>query len=56
MTAYYNEHDKFAAEWLRQLIKAGHIAGSMTFSQENIKRIQMLGFEVRRVFAPRSES
>jgi DNA (cytosine-5)-methyltransferase 1 len=26
MTAYYNEIDPFAAEWLRNLIKAGHIA------------------------------
>lgn len=26
MTAYYNEFDPFAAEWLRELIKAGHIA------------------------------
>ncbi len=26
MAAYYNEIDHFAAEWLRQLIKAGHIA------------------------------
>lgn len=25
MTAYYNEHDPFAASWLRELIKAGHI-------------------------------
>jgi len=25
MTAYYNEHDTFAAAWLRELIKAGHI-------------------------------
>jgi DNA (cytosine-5)-methyltransferase 1 len=24
--AYYNEHDKFAAAWLRELIKAGLIA------------------------------
>ncbi len=24
MTAYYNEHDPFAAAWLRELIKAGH--------------------------------
>lgn len=24
--AYYNEHDKFAAQWLRNLITAGHIA------------------------------
>lgn len=26
MSAYYNENDHFAAEWLRELIKAGHIA------------------------------
>jgi DNA (cytosine-5)-methyltransferase 1 len=26
MTAYYNEHDPFAAQWLRNLIAAGHIA------------------------------
>ena len=26
MTAYYNEHDPYAAAWLRELIKAGHIA------------------------------
>jgi DNA (cytosine-5)-methyltransferase 1 len=26
VTAYYNENDKFCAEWLRNLIAAGHIA------------------------------
>lgn len=26
MAAYYNEYDPFAASWLRELIKAGHIA------------------------------
>lgn len=26
MSAYYNEYDKFAAQWLRELIKAGLIA------------------------------
>jgi len=26
MTAYYNEFDPFAAQWLRNLIYAGHIA------------------------------
>ena len=27
MTAYYNEHDPYAAQWLRNLVAAGHIAG-----------------------------
>ena len=26
MTAYYNEHEPYAAQWLRHLIAAGHIA------------------------------
>lgn len=26
MSAYYNEIDEYAAQWLRNLIKAGHIA------------------------------
>ena len=26
MAAYYNEIDKGSAEWLRELIKGGHIA------------------------------
>jgi DNA (cytosine-5)-methyltransferase 1 len=26
MTAYYNEIDPFAAQWLRNLIAGGHIA------------------------------
>ena len=26
MAAYYNEIDKYAAQWLRNLIAAGHIA------------------------------
>ncbi len=26
MVAYYNENDPFAAAWLRELVKAGHIA------------------------------
>ena len=25
MTAYYNENDKYAAQWLRNLIAAGHL-------------------------------
>lgn len=26
MSAWYNEHDPYAAAWLRNLIEAGHIA------------------------------
>lgn len=26
MSAYYNENDPYAAQWLRNLIRAGHIA------------------------------
>ena len=25
MSCYYNENDRFAAQWLRNLMKAGHI-------------------------------
>lgn len=28
MTAYYNEIDPYAAQWLRNLINAGHIAAA----------------------------
>ena len=28
MTAYYNEHEPYAAQWLRHLIAAGHIANA----------------------------
>ena len=31
MRAYYNEHDPFAAAWLRNLIAAGHIAPGYTY-------------------------
>lgn len=39
MTAYYNEIDPFAAEWLRQLIKAGHIAPGVV-DQRDIRDIK----------------
>ena len=32
MSAYYNEIDPFAADWLRELIRAGHIAPGEAFS------------------------
>ena len=38
MTVYYNEFDPFAAEWLRRLIKAGHLpAGDV--DQRDIRNI-----------------
>ena len=29
MTAYYNEIDPYAAQWLRDLIEVGHIASGV---------------------------
>lgn len=29
MTVYYNEIDPYAAQWLRNLIEAGHIAAGV---------------------------
>ena len=31
MSAYYNEFDPYAAQWLRNLIEAGHIAPGWIF-------------------------
>ena len=33
MSAYYNEHDAYAAAWLRNLIDAGHIAPGVAEEQ-----------------------
>jgi len=39
VTAYYNEYDPFAAAWLRELIKAGHIAPG-DVDERSIKDVQ----------------
>lgn len=53
MSAYYNEIDSFAAQWLRELIKAGHIApGEVdTRSIENVAADDLAGFTQCHFFA-----
>lgn len=53
MPAYYNEIDPFAAEWLRELIKAGHIApGEVdTRSIEDVVQADLRGFTQCHFFA-----
>lgn len=53
MSAYYNEIDPFAAQWLRELIKAGHIApGEVdTRSIENVAADDLAGFTQCHFFA-----
>ena len=53
MYAYYNEHDEFAAEWLRRLILFGHIApGEVdTRSIEDVRPDDLRGFAQCHFFA-----
>ena len=53
MTAYYNEFDPFAAEWLRELIKEGHIAPGVvdTRSIEDVSPSDLDGFTQCHFFA-----
>ncbi|WP_367178913.1 DNA cytosine methyltransferase [uncultured Mailhella sp.] len=53
MSAYYNEIDPFAAAWLRELIKAGHIApGEVdTRSIEDVVPSDLAGFRQCHFFA-----
>ena len=53
MTAYYNEIDPFAAQWLRNLIAAGHIAPGIvdTRSIEDVSPSELLGFTQCHFFA-----
>lgn len=46
MAVYYNEHDPFAAAWLRALIRAGHIASGEvdTRSIEDVLPSDLAGF------------
>lgn len=53
MTAYYNEIDPFAAQWLRNLIDAGHIAPGVvdTRSIEEVTPNDLNGFKQCHFFA-----
>ena len=52
-TAYYNEFDKFAAEWLRELIKAGLIAPGIVDDRsiEDVTPNDLRGFTQHHFFA-----
>lgn len=53
MSAYYNEHDKYAAEWLRELIKEGHIAPGIVDERsiEDILPDELVGYTQVHFFA-----
>lgn len=53
MTAYYNEHDPYAAQWLRNLIDAGHIANGEVDerSVEDVKPSDLKGYAQCHFFA-----
>ncbi|MDZ4192897.1 MAG: DNA cytosine methyltransferase [Pseudomonas sp.] len=53
MTAYYNEIDPYAAEWLRNLIRAGHIAPGVVDERsiEDVKPDELLGYTQCHFFA-----
>jgi len=50
---FYNEIDKFAASWLRELIKAGHIADGIVDERsiEDIEPDELMGFTQCHFFA-----
>jgi DNA (cytosine-5)-methyltransferase 1 len=53
MTAYYNEIDPYAAQWLRNLIKAGHIASGFV-DETDIRDVQpstLMGYTQCHFFA-----
>lgn len=53
MTAFYNEVDPFAAAWLRELIKAGHIAPGVVDERpiQEVKPADVEGFTQAHFFA-----
>lgn len=53
MTAYYNEFDPYAAQWLRNLIKAGHIAPGVVDERsiEDVHPDDLKGFTQCHFFA-----
>jgi DNA (cytosine-5)-methyltransferase 1 len=53
MAAYYNEHDPFAAQWLRNLIEAGHIAPGTVDERsiEDVTPADLMGYTQCHFFA-----
>jgi DNA (cytosine-5)-methyltransferase 1 len=53
MTAYYNEIDPYAAEWLRNLIKSGHIAPGVVDERsiEDVSPDELVGYTQCHFFA-----
>lgn len=53
MTAYYNEFDPYAAQWLRELISAGHIAPGVVDERsiEDVTPADLAGFTQCHFFA-----
>ncbi len=53
MTAYYNELDPYAAQWLRNLIQAGHIAPGIVDERsiEDVRPADLAGFTQCHFFA-----
>ena len=53
MAAYYNEHDKYAAQWLRNLIAAGEIAPGVVDERDirDIRPDELLGYTQCHFFA-----
>jgi DNA (cytosine-5)-methyltransferase 1 len=53
MTAYYNENDPYAAQWLRNLIAAGHIAPGDVDARSivDVKADDLKGYEQAHFFA-----
>ena len=53
MTAFYNEIDPYAAQWLRNLIAAGHIAPGIVDERsiEDIKPVELAGYTQCHFFA-----
>ena len=53
MTAYYNESDPYAAQWLRNLIEAGHIAPGIVDERSitAVRAAELAGFDQCHFFA-----
>ena len=53
MAAYYNEHEPFAAQWLRNLIAAGHIADGDVDERDimDVEPVELFGYDQCHFFA-----